>query len=336
MNSLNKIFALLILVCFITSAAFAQTQEPIGDEMRNLLKNEPFSVGLLLQSTANFSLSDDGFNSGRRFGLGATRLKVSGNVDDGFIYNLQMDFRRASSVVDAAVGYRTSEKFQLKAGLQKPDIGLDLKPSPGDTDFINRARLIGAMLNTREVGVSFQGQSNGFDYNVAVFNGTGFSLSNDDRFMYLAKVGYLSELERDGSLYFGVNGALNSTENQVVGNTGLNGDDRLIYGAHVRYDSNEWFGAAEFLQTKFNRGLPDDEVITGFYATIGNKVTDKSELLARWDHLSYREIDESSNQAILGWNYQATSLISFQLNFLGEFTGEEESFGLAGNFQFQF
>lgn len=54
-------------------------------------------------------------------------------------------------------------------------------------------------------------------------------------------------------------------------------------------------------------------------------MTDKSELLARWDHLSYREIDASSNQTILGWNYQATSLISFLLNFLGEFTGEEES-----------
>ena len=56
----------------------------------------------------------------------------------------------------------------------------------------------------------------------------------------------------------------------------------------------------------------------------------------RIDHISYNEVDSSSNLFVLGWNHQATSVISFQVNALAEFDENEEYFGLAGNFQYQF
>jgi len=84
-SSIFSIFALLLIFSGITAVdSAAQDREPLADEMRNLLKSEPFNVGILLQSTANFSLTDDGFNNGRRFGLGATRLRFGGSVDGGF------------------------------------------------------------------------------------------------------------------------------------------------------------------------------------------------------------------------------------------------------------
>lgn len=337
-SSIVSIFILLLIFSGSTAVdSYAQDNEPLTDEMRNLLKSEPFNVGILLQSTANFSLTDDGFNNGRRFGLGATRLRFGGTVDGGVDYVLQMDFRRTSSVVDAAVGYRSSEQFYIKTGLQKPDIGLDLQPNPGNTDFISRARLIGTMLNTREIGVSASGNFDNFDYNVAIFNGTGYNLNNDDRFMYLAKVGYDVDMDNNRSLYLGANGALNTTQNEnVTGNLSSTGD-RLIYGAYADYRSDSWFGAAELLMTTFESNqTPDDETITGAYITVGNNITERDQLLARWDHIGFKETDSKSNLFILGWNHQATSVISFQVNALAQFDDGDESFGLAGNFQFQF
>lgn len=338
MRLITLITALFLLMTgFLSETVKAQEQESLVNEMKDLLKSEPFNVGILIQTKANFSLDDDGFNNGRGFGLGATRLRLGGNVDGGFNYVLQMDFRRTSSVVDAAVGYKSSDQFSIKTGIQKPDIGLDLQPNPGKTDFINRARLISAILNTREIGISASGKFDKLDYNIALYNGRGYSFSNDDRFMYLAKIGYNADMNNNSSLYLGANGALNTSQNESVGNTGLtSAEDRLIYGVFADYDSPVWFGAAEILISSFETTGGNDETITGAYVTIGNKVSDKNKILARFDHLSYDLIDSSSNLFVLGWNHQATSVISLQMNALAQFDENDESFGLAAKFQFQF
>ncbi|CAN5272839.1 hypothetical protein BH23BAC3_BH23BAC3_01930 [soil metagenome] len=336
---LKKLSAAILSLLLIPGVLIAQNQEPLYDEITDILKSDPFNVGILLQSTANFSLKDDGFNNGRRFGIGATRLRLGGIVDGGFNYVLQLDFKRAPGIIDAAVEYSASDQFSIKTGLQKPDIGLDLQPNPGNTDFINRARLIGTMLNSRELGISVSGRFNGFDYNAGIFNGIGLRSFNNpgDRFMYLAKAGYRSELNNGGSLYFGANGALNTTENETVGNTGLiSRENRLTYGIFADYRSDSWFGAAEFLRSNFDINDTLDETISGLYITIGNKVTDYSEILVRWDHLTFNLMGRSSNLYVMGLNHQITSLISLQINALAEFEENDESFGLAGSFQFQF
>lgn len=338
MKKLPVLFATAMFFMFTSWDLRAQAQEPLSDQMTDLLKSEPFNVSFLLQSTAGFSLTEDFPQVEREFGLGATRLKFNGNVDEGFSYNLQLDFRSSPSVLDAAIGYRHSEGFGLEAGLQKPDIGLDLQPNPGATDFINRARLIGIMLNTREAGLSASGVLDSFDYTVSVFNGTGRTLGNDGRFMVAVKGAFSVDLENDGSLYIGANGALNGTEGEQVGNTNLiSQGNRHIYGAFLKYDSDNWFGAAEVLVTTFDSiQIPGDETITGVYVTIGNNITEKNQLLARWDHIGFSKIDIKSNLIVLGWNHQATSVVSLQLNALGQIENDEGYFGLLGSFQFQF
>lgn len=336
MKTFLIIFLLSIFSLFATDVHAQTNSEPLSDELHEMLKSDPFNVGLLLQSTANYSFKEDDFNDGRSFGLGVARLRLGGELDGNFSYVLQMEFLRGVSAIDLALGYEKSEQFKIVVGAQKPDIGLDLQPNPGNTDFINRARLIGTMINSREVGVSAQGTLNVFDYNVAVFNGQGLDIENDGNFMYLAKLGYTVELDANGSVYAAVNGALNTTEDHAVGNSGFSATDRLIYGAYAKFDSDVWFGALEFLQTSFDDQEPTNERITGFYTTIGNKVTDRSEILGRWDHISYNNEDFNSNRFVLGWNYQATTLISFQVNALAEFDDIDERFGISGNFQFQF
>jgi len=340
---MKKLILLLTFIFLTVSSGLSQTNEPLTDEMTDLLKSDPFNVGILLQSTANYSFSEDGFNNGRNFGLGVGRLSFRGELDNNFNYTFQMEFLRQRPVIDLALGYTFSEQFSVKAGAQKPDIGLDLQPSPGDTDFINRARLIGTMLNSREIGISAEGTVDNFDYTVSVYNGFGLrTLGNDDRFMYLAKVGYNIDLGGNQSLYVGGNGFLNTSQNEPVGNTGLfSMSDRIAYGVFADYDSDVWFGSFELLGTNFDTRLTPagqlvDETITGFYLTGGHKISDQNEVLARWEHQNWDVADRDFDLFTLGWNHQATSVISFQVNLLGEFDDAGESFGLSGNFQFQF
>ncbi len=338
MKKTTILLAVMMLYAGLNSSLYAQSDEPLAEQLTERFKTEPLNLGLLVRTNGVFSFEDDSFLNGRQFGLSNARLRFRGTLDQGFTYDMQMEFNRQVSVFDLNVGYKFSDRAHLIAGAQKPDIGLDLRPGPGNTALISRARLIGTMLNSREIGVSLQGDLGSLDYTVSMFNGYGLSTANDNNFMYLAKLGYTIQNE-SSRIYLGGNSVLNTSENESVGNTGMvSEEDRLIYGAFIDYDSDTFFGAIEFLETTFDRvGQQHDETITGFYVTAGYKVSERNEVLARWDHISY-DVDDNrgSERVILGWNHYATSLVKLQLNFIAEFDDDDEHFGLAGTFQFQF
>lgn len=336
---MRKSLLISLFTLFISTSVFAQNLvSNDGEELREKLKTEQLNVGLLLQSFGVFSFQDDAFNGGKRFGLGATRINLQGELPSKFIYRLQLEFRNSPSVLDAQIGYKFSESFTLIAGQFKPFLSADLDPSPADTDFINRARLVGGMMNSREIGLTAMGEAGQFNYAIGLYNGYGRSTVNDNRFMYTVRAGYTHELN-NGDLSIGLNGALNTSQFEQVGNSGLiSVENRILYGIYAKYDSDSWFGTVEFLQTEFERfDIGEDETITGFYATVGNNVTEQDQILARWDHLSYDIQQASSNRFVLGWNRQITDLISVQVNMLGQFSEfVDDQFGMSGNLQFHF
>lgn len=336
-----KTTALLLgIILLSTTALIAQDQEPLANQMKDLLKSESFNLGLLLQSEANFSFENDNFNNGRSFTLGATRFDLRGNVDGGFNYRLQLELRRAVSLLDAQVGYTFDNGIQVVGGAFKPFTSRDLDLNPGATDFINRARQVGAMMNSREIGVTVLGDAGDLKYIIGMYNGNGLNNSNfgDNRFLYTVRLGYSLEAA-GGDVEVGLNTAINTSRFETVGNTGLvSVENRVLYGPYVEYSGDSWFGTAEFLQTRFERADNNlDETITGFYVTVGNKITEKNELLIRWDHLSYDVAPLNSDLIILGWNHQATSLISFQVNILARSQSNADTqLGATGLMQFQF
>lgn len=333
---MKKLLLCPLFLMIFFSNSFAQ--EPLADRMRQDLKSEEFNVGILLQSFGNFSFTDDDFNGGNGFDIGATRLSFQGSVDNGFLYKMQMDFRRSVSILDAQVGYAFSDDFRIITGAFKPYLSIDLDPNPGNTDFINRARQVGAMMNPREIGITALGESGNFNYRIGMYNGNGLSRTNDDGFLYTARLGYL--IPSDNSEFkIGLNAAVNQTEFERVGNSGLiSTGDRVLYGFFAQYDSESLFGAFEFLQTQFDTPEPDTkETITGFFATIGTHLTDRTDLLARWDHLEYDDLNRNSELLTFGLNHQATQLVSFQVNLLLLIPESDDTqVGLSGNFQFQF
>jgi len=336
---MKKLILTLILLLLSSGILFAQQQEPLADKLTDMLKSDVFRVGILLQSEGYFSFEDDNFNGGRQFDIGATRLDFRGTIDNSFTYRLQLDFRRQTSVMDAQVGYLFNKNHRMVAGSFKPFLSRDLDPSPGNTDFMDRARLVGVMMNSREIGLTFLGEPGDFNYRLGIYNGTGMTRQNDNRFMYTARLGYRFDLE-DDVLELGFNGALNQTQNVQVGNTGLTSEgDRTILGGFVEYTGSTLFGTFELLTTRFDASelSGNEETILGYYITLGAHISDKNELLTRWDYIEYDITNRTSTLISLGWNHQATRLISFQVNGLALLNKDmDEQFGISGGFQFQF
>lgn len=328
----------LLLILFYLASPTISAQEPLSDRMDKKLKSEEFNVSILLQSLGIFSFTDGDFNGNDRFDVGATRLVLSGNVDNGFIYKFQAEFGRSPSFLDVQVGYSFSEKLAITGGAYKVNLSYDLDPNPGKTDFIDRARQVGAIMNSREIGVTLEGKNNGLYYRAGIYNGNGLARTSDGNFLYAGRLGYTIESEKS-SVSFGINAGLNQTENERVGNTGLiSAGDRTILGVYADVEAGSFFGTVEFLQSRFHlRQSSQEETITGFYGTLGTNISDKDQILGRLDHLEFDTSGSSSDILILGWNRQFTRLFSFQLNgllFMEE--NSDEQFGLNANFQFQF
>ena len=324
-----------LLVCETTLYAQATSYSEVMEEK---LKTEEISLNILAQSVARFSFRDDNFRGGRTFGLGAARVGLSGTLDSRFTYMVQTELTNNPSILDLQMGYIFSDDFRIIAGQMRPFFSADLRYDPGSTDMIDRPLLVNSLLNTREIGVAAVGESGDMKYRFAIYNGNGRAASNsDNKFLYMLQIGYEAEQD-EGVWEFAVNAGLNTTENEAVGNTGqVSEGDRLMYGFFVDYDSDSFFGTAEFMQSKFDLALSGlEQTINSMYATIGNKVTDKDELLLRWERLTFDINDAERDLVTLGWNHYPAPFVQVQINLLGQFQDGEDQFGAAANFQFRF
>ena len=331
----------LFLLLFTAATLSAQTEEPLGDRMKENLKSEEFNVIILLQTFGNVTFTDREFNDSNGFELDANRLGVRGVLDGKLSYTLQLEFTDAPSILDARMGYAFSDKFQIIAGSYKPRLSADLDPNPGITDFIDRARPVGAMMNNREIGLTLLGENKGFNYAFGMYNGNRLQNESDGRLLYTGRLSY-SFGSDDNSLELGLNGAINQTENERVGRSGLTSTgDRTIFGFYAEFDKAPLFGTFEYLQSDFDAlELQAEETISGFYGTLGTNITERDQILARWDHLEYNLTDRNSDLLILAWKRKITSLFSIHVNGLAllgseEFNGENQ-YGIKTNFQLQF
>ncbi len=338
---------ILSLLSFITNIKAENQNEPLADKLRERFKSETFSLGILLQTQFFFSFEDTDFNGGRAWDLGSTRIDFRGTVDRDFTFRVRVYFLSQQQSIDARVGYRFSDNFQIVAGAYKPYMSKEMDPSPANLDFVRRASLVGAMMNTLEIGASALGNFGNFHYRFGMYNGAGvYSLTalaeqNDNRFLYTSRLSYQIEPAKGHQLELGLNSAINYSRDKDVGNTGLvSMGGRVLYGGYLDYDSPLLFGTVEFIESRFdavNFG-GEAETITGMYSTIGVKINPRNQILARWDYLGFNLRQDESNRILLGWNYYPTTLISFRVNALAELNNQADThqYALAGVFQFHF
>lgn len=313
--------------------------EPLTGELFTRIRNDAFSLTALIMSVGRYSFDDDRFNGGRSFSIDNARLGIRGNIDPDFTYRLQFRLDRTPSLLDAWLQYRLHDLFQIRAGAQKPDISAELFHAAGTTEFIRRARLTGTQLNSREIGVSLLGNSGGWWYSAGIFNGNGVRSNLDNRFFTTFRTWYEHRPDEDRFLQAGLNFAAGDCFDASCSPSGMNVQGRRVSaGADARVERGPWLFSGEILVTRADvvHPLYGEERLAGSHLTAGRLAGERTRLLIRWDHLSYREAELSSDRLLFGVNHEISSLLRFQFNLLTEFEEGETRGGVSANLQLRF
>ena len=334
------IFSLLIPALLFTLPAGAGEIPSLDEQLKNHLHRDYFSVNLLLQSGARFSFHDDNFQGGRTFEAANARISIRGNLDGGFYYRVLYNAVSEPGLLDAFAGYRFSDALSLTFGAMKPDQTLDFLPDPGSTDFVDRTRMTGLLVGSREIGASARGDIGNLYYYAGIYNGNRLNNNNNNRFYGLGRLQYTFEDILPGTIKVAVSGSHGDSQGTRTGSRGpfLRGR-RSIAGGDLRIESNGLLFAAEYLRGALETiNLPDvKEVISGYYFTGGYGINPNLMILGRWQSWSFREAGTTENQVTLGANINSTGFVSFQANIDAYLPGNGGSmYGASLVFQIKF
>ncbi len=332
-----KLAVLLFFLMFfspgISAAILEEQDEPLSEQIRSAVQHEAFTLNLLLQGGFRFSLEDDDFQGGRTFEAANARLNLRGTIDRRFFYRLQLNMVREPNLLDAFVGYKLHDAFRITAGAMKPQQSPDFIPGAHETDFIDRTRISGLLVNAREIGVSAEGDIGGFYYYAGIFNGTRLESNNNNKFYGIGRLQYTIAHNNTGKVRLGVQGSHGNSPGVFSGSSGpLLRGKRTIYGSDIRIETERFLLLAEFIsgdatisykyeddETNYWPSPPViseiDENISGYYITSGYNLFSNTMFLARWQSWGYKEAGWRDNQLTFGVNHDFTSLASFQFNF---------------------
>jgi hypothetical protein len=316
---MKKILFLILFATLIFQSAQSQTTEndpSLDDQLRSMLTKDYFRVNMLVQSVARFSFEDNTFLGGRGFSAPNARVSLRGNLDGGFYYRILVNMASEPNLLDGFVGYRYDQRLRITAGAQKPSQTLDFLPPPQQYDFISRARITGQLVQSREIGLSAQGDLDNLYYYLGIFNGNRLRNNNNNRLYSIGRLQYTINDVIPGFIKIGVNGSFGNSAGVQSGNAGpVLGGERTIFGADVHAETDQVLIKAEFLtgDLELPGGVLKDK-ISGYYLTGGYKVSDNVQLLARYQTVFYDLSDFYESQITLGVKRYVTSLISFRFN----------------------
>ncbi len=320
----SNLVVVLILVILVLAPGFAfaedSKEEPLAERLREVLHHEAFTLNVLLQTGAAFSFDDDDFLGGRSFAVDNARISMRGTIDGRFFYRVLFNVAREPNLLDAFIGYRHSDAFRVSVGAMKPRQTADFIPNPGETDFINRANITGLLVQSREIGLAAEGNHEGLYYYAGLFNGTGLTGLNNNKFYGIGRLQYtfgFDDLE-NSMLQIGIQGSHGDTPGVRSGNSGpmLSGK-RTIFGGDLRLEANKFLFAAEYLlgDLETSATVEGKEAISGFYLTTGYWVLEKTMVLGRWQSYAFDKEDFRDNQLSIGLTHLFTDLTSFLVNF---------------------
>lgn len=336
---MKKASLFFILIYFSSIVLMAQN-EALNNQTGSPVQSENFTFSALIQAGLRYSLQNDSFQGGRKFEVPTVRLIIKGMVESKFFYKVNFDLAREPNLLDAYIGYRHNEALRITAGAMKPRQSLDYIPDPGSTYFIDRARITGLLVQSREIGLSAEGAIKGFYYFAGIFNGNKTLSVNNNKFYGIARLQYTFESLTDGVLQLAVQGSYGNSDGTRSGNTGpiLRGE-RAIFGSDLRWELNRLILAAEYMAGKLETTdiLDTSERINGYYITAGYKVRDKTQLFIRWQSWAYKEEDFRDYQLSFALKHSFSNIISLRLGFDSYFPEDvDNQYGLSLHMQVKF
>lgn len=352
--------ALVALLLGAVGPAAAQQDEPLLRQLQQTFQRDYLSIGVLLQTVADFqvertAVGDNGFT------ISNFRLRVSGNLDQGFSYFLQTNFAATPTILDARLSYRVTPSVALDVGQFKAPFSYEFLTSAGSIDFVNRSQTVTVLAPGRQLGLQARlGRPGGpTTVSAGVFNGNGFALNANDgnHLMYVARATFTPRLGSESSpgaagglrprqlpgtprgLTVGLHAAVSEDEGASFGSgfvTGFTGR-RVLFGADGRYTEDRLLLAGEVVVSELDPDVGVERNPWGFHATAGYMLSPKAQGLARWERFQPDDGTVRRESVILGLNVWPTTVTEVQVNYLVDTDNTAlENHELLVNFQLGF
>ncbi|MDX1495549.1 MAG: porin [Longimicrobiales bacterium] len=323
-------FALVAFLAVAAPAGAQQSEEPILDRVQQLFSSEGMSLGFLLQAVVDPGIDDDP----ARVTVPNARLRLYGQLDNGFGYKLQTNHAGAATLLDAQVTWSPGPELSIAAGRFKTPFSREFLVYGGAIDFVNRSRVVSRLAPNRQMGVQLGGQLNEIvSWTAGGFTGANNATSDESLIGVVRLEGAGIEVG-EGTLSVAANFA--GGREDAIGARQLGpafSGDGILYGADARFVSGPLMLAGEYIRGEWEPDFGVTEVESdGLYVTAGYMVQDDRQLLLRWDRFEAPGQD-ADDVLILGFNAWPTSATEIQVNWQIPLKDSNELHKLLLNFQ---
>jgi len=314
------------LLAGVPQGARAQRDtEPEFDQLVAAFQRDYLTLGILLQVVGDFQ-TERTFAGENGFTIANARVRVTGQLDNGFGYLVQANVAASPAILDAAARYRLSAAATVQAGLFKAPFSREFLTGAGSIDFVNRSQVVTALAPNRQIGVQVAGRPGTglVEYAVGAFNGNRYSAggNDNDELLYAARLGLWPSVATgdrpNDRLEVALNVAHSRDASAPIGAGFIPSfaGTRTVYGGDVRWRRGRWLAAGEFIAARLDFDPGPVLRPTGWHATAGYMLTRKSQVLARWDALRPDGIGPDQDLLVLGYNLWPTRPTELQVNYV--------------------
>ena len=259
------------------------SEDPL--ELRGTSGHLSLRIGMYLSTLATLYLDppEPGTN-----GMSITNARIAflGDLVGGFDYLFQLELTQEIPVLDLALGHSWSKALRLDVGLFKAPVSAEFLLPAANTDLINRARFVDALVPGRQVGLQLSGAvaDGAFFYQGGLFNGNPGLNNADGGAMVALRAGTKLTLGSAGELTFAANAAVGDDQDLEAPTLAPTPGTRWIAGGDARLESGRLFAAFELLWGRFEPDLLPSFESWGYYATGGVTIFEPLVAIARWEH----------------------------------------------------
>lgn len=320
------VWAVAIGLLALPQAVWAQQDaEPSFDQLVAAFQREYLTLGILLQVVGDYQ-HERTFAGENGFSIANARVRVTGQLDNGFGYLVQANVAATPAILDAAARYRLGQAATIQAGLFKAPFSREFLTGAGSVDFVNRSQVVTALAPNRQIGVQVGGRpgAGAVEYAVGAFNGNRYSAGGNDNsdLLYAGRLGFWPSIATrdrpDDRLEIALNIAHSRDASAPIGAGFIPSfaGERTLFGGDVRWRFGPWLVAGEVITARLDFDGGPVAKPTGWHATGGYMLTRKSQVLARWDAFRPDGIIPDQDLLVLGYNLWPTRPTELQVNYV--------------------
>lgn len=330
---------LIFLIFFLVTPAFAieeaevilpdfgenveETFKPKGDETKfELAAEKLFSqkeinfenryfnklyYGVNFRSSLNFNIENSNLHTRYPFLIEPYIQTTFGENKNEFRFSFAptrsidgVDLQFWEKISDLYYIRNFNEKHRVLIGNSRTPIGFEGAQSQYTIPFVNRSQIANNFGNARAMGIRFMGDLGYVDYDIGGYSSTRYLQQLDKGLELVGWLGYKPFYKWDESI-------LKNLKIGAGANYGRNDGQYTVLTTGVKWDYDKFYFAGEYgYANGYNGSLGySQNKAQGFNATLGYNLTEKWQLLGRYDYFNPNTAKSDNNvqQYTMGVNY---------------------------------